>query len=160
MTERKKKEQIVRSAYHPHVRERKYFSMPSRTKQSFAEECDINNIMLKYKKTGLIDHVARYPGGYADLADVVEYHEGLNMIAEAKEAFQSLPAALRARFDNDPGQFLAFVENPENLEELREMGLALPKEPTEPPPAEPLAAPAAPAPIAAAAPVAPAEGTP
>ena len=44
-----------------------------------------------------------------------------------------IPAIIRKRFDNDPYQFLEFMENPENIEEARQLGLApMPEEPEEP----------------------------
>jgi len=39
----------------------------------------------------------------------------------------SLPATVRRDFDNDPMQFIAFAENPENLDKMREWKLAPPK---------------------------------
>lgn len=145
----------MRCTYKEHRRLRKTFALPSMTKQSFKKECDINNIMKQYMKTGLIAHAAQYAGRYEDVASAVELQEVIQIIADAGEAFASLPAEVRKRFENDAGQFLAFVENPENLEEVNAMGLgrsadapeadlALNTEPTpvapDPPPAPPVAA--------------------
>ena len=45
----------------------KYFTTgESRTRQEFKEECDINNIMRKYKQSGLVEHVKEYGGRYGD----------------------------------------------------------------------------------------------
>lgn len=92
--------------------------------QSAQAECDINNIMKKYEKTGLLNHVNTYQGNYGDFTDVTDYHSGSLAILAAEEAFESLPAAIRRRFRNDPGEFLDFVGDEENLEEMYEMGLA------------------------------------
>jgi hypothetical protein len=48
--------------------------------------------------------------------------------------FMSLPAKIRSRFQNDPGAFLDFVQNPENRDEMIELGLAKaqPRAPVEP----------------------------
>ena len=46
---------------------RKEFHLPSLTKQSFKDECNINNIMSKYMKDGLIGHVNKHQGRYDDL---------------------------------------------------------------------------------------------
>lgn len=100
----------------------------SRTKQSFAKECDINNIMARYAKTGLISHTNRYNGDYSDLTTQMDFHEATNLIHEAQQAFSSLPSGIRTKFDNDPGKFLEFVDNPENLDEIRELGLGVPLE--------------------------------
>lgn len=98
---------------------------PTRTKQSFGPECDINNIMAKFAQTGLIDHVNEFQGRYEDFTDVpTDYHAAVNQVFEAEAMFMTIPAKLRARFNNDPGEFLAFVEDPNNTDELVELGLA------------------------------------
>lgn len=111
------------SAYRPHPRVVYSSNLPSRAKQSFAAECDINTIMKKYNKTGLIDHVNKYQGNYGELPDEVDYHANLNAVMAAKEAFASLTAEIRLRFGNDPAQFLAFVDDPENIDEMIALGL-------------------------------------
>ena len=40
--------------------------MPSMTKQSFKDECDINKIMAKFQKTGAIEHYAKHAPSYGD----------------------------------------------------------------------------------------------
>lgn len=98
---------------------------PSLTKQSFADECDINNIMRRYERDGVIDHVKQYGGSYADVTEGFDYHRAMNVVAYAQEMFMSLPASIRSKFSNDPGAFLEFAQNPENLEKMVEMGLAV-----------------------------------
>lgn len=99
----------------------------SRTKQSFKAECDINNIMRKFEKTGLIEHQARFQGRYGDFTNLPQsYHEAVNQVLEAEEMFMTLPAKVRAHFDNDPGSFLAAVDDPARREELVELGLLRP----------------------------------
>lgn len=110
--------------YRPHDRVSVKFTKPSRAKQEFKAECDINNIMAKYARSGLIEHVNRYQGQYGDFTEVVDYQEALNMVSQAQSAFMSLPASIRTRFENDPGKYLAFVQDPGNSEELVRMGLA------------------------------------
>lgn len=102
----------------------------SRTQQSLAGETDINNIMSKYQKTGVIQHLNRYQGQYGEFGDVPAYKEGLERVMAAEEMFMSLPSTIRERFGNDPGKFIAFATEPNNIEELRKMGLA-PKAPLE-----------------------------
>ncbi len=97
----------------------------SMTKQSFAEESEINNIMARYEKTGVIDHVKNH-GGYADMPAGLEYQDALQLTIEAQIAFDELPAKVRREFDNDPYKFLQFVEDPENIERMAELGLLEP----------------------------------
>ena len=95
----------------------------SRTKQSERDACNINLIMAKYVKTGLIAHVNRFGGDYS-FATSVSFHDAMNIVTKADSMFADLPAEVRRRFNGEPGEFLDFVQNPENLEEMRELGLA------------------------------------
>ena len=93
-------------------------------KQSSRDECNINYIMKKYEKSGLVTHTAQYEGRYGDFIGAPEYHEAMNAVVHADNMFMSIPASVRKRFGNDPAEFLAFAQNPENAEELISMGLA------------------------------------
>jgi len=95
----------------------------SMTRQSFKKDCDINYIMAKYQKTGLIEHVNRYQGNYGDFLTVDDYQSSMIKVMQANEAFESLPSSLRKRFSNDPAEFLSFVQNPDNRDEMIELGL-------------------------------------
>lgn len=112
------------SSFRPHARHKKTFSLPSRAKQSFADECNINNIMAKFNKTGILEHENKQTPQYGDLMPFDDYHQALTQTIEAQEAFDDLPSAIRTKFNNDPGEFLQFVENPENADELVDLGLA------------------------------------
>jgi phage internal scaffolding protein len=101
----------------------------SLTHQSAKDECDINNIMKKWERTGIIDHQNRYQGEYGDFTNVPDnYQDSLNAVLQADEMFMTLPAKIRARFGNDPGAFLDFVSDPNNQEAIIEMGLATKKQ--------------------------------
>lgn len=102
------------------------FEKASRTKRSFRNECDINLIMAKYERSGLIEHAKAYPGSYGDFTAIQDYDESLRQVMAAQESFNALPSRIRSRFENDPGQFVAFVSDPANLDEMRSMGLAKP----------------------------------
>ncbi len=122
-----------RSFYVPHTAVLKTFRLPSRAKQSFQEESEINNIMAKYQKTGMLGHVAKYGPRYADLPPQEDYHAAMNIVAGANTMFEELPSSIRYKFENDPAKFLEFCEDEENIDEMREMGiLALVDIPDEP----------------------------
>lgn len=104
-----------------------HFNDESLTHQSFKDECDINNIVKKYKRTGIVTHVTSKVSRYDDLSDVPTFHEAMNIVASATQEFEQLPAALRKRFANDPAQFLDFVHDPKNVPEMRELGLLNPE---------------------------------
>jgi phage internal scaffolding protein len=97
---------------------------PGLAQQHFKDECDVNNILRKYQKTGLIDHVNRFQGDYADLSDVPDFQDSLNAVIDAQEAFMTLPSSIRKQFGNDPAAFLDFVHDPDNRDEMVKMGLA------------------------------------
>lgn len=99
------------------------FLDPTLTKQCFQEECDINEIMKKYDETGVVEHENRFKGDYGDYISVQDYHTSLNQIIAAEEMFDTLPSKLRLRFANDPAEFLSFVENPANEQEMIDLGL-------------------------------------
>nr|QJB20846.1 MAG: internal scaffolding protein [Microvirus sp.] len=95
----------------------------SLTQQQFKAECDINNIMAKYKKTGLITHVNRFAGHIGDFSSGDSYQESLHKVMAAQESFNALPAHIRSRFFNDPAQMLDFLSDPKNDEEAVKLGL-------------------------------------
>jgi len=114
----------IKSAYDAHDRITIDFSEEEKmTKESMAAECNINNIMERYEKTGLHDHVNTHKGDYGDYTEVQDYQISLNQIIEAERMFSSIPSAIRSRFNNSPSEFLEFVSDPENNPEMREIGL-------------------------------------
>lgn len=106
-------------------RVQKTFTQPTLTQQHSKDEVDINNIMARYIKTGVLDHVTKYEAQYIETSEC-DYHQSMNIIRKADEMFLELPAKVRKQFDNDPGEFLSFVENPVNHSKLAEMGLTKP----------------------------------
>lgn len=114
----------IRKPFAPHARVSIQFDGESRTHQSFQAECDINNIMARYKATGLIEHVKSHNGDYSDLLSAVDYHSAMNEVIAAQDAFDSLPSAVRAKFSNSPAEFLAFADDPQNFDEMVNLGLA------------------------------------
>lgn len=109
------------------VRERprysKKFLLPSRTKQEFKDECDINKLMKRYKATGLFP---QYPGQeprYVSNIGMPDLQEAMQIVNNAQNEFAALNSDLRKRFDNDPQKFYAFVNDTQNADELVKLGL-------------------------------------
>lgn len=100
------------------------------TKQDDLAMSDINNIMKKYRATGLLPQLVREPF-YGDFTNIPDYQESLNIVIRGQEAFAKLPSDLRTRFDNDPAKFLAFASDPKNLDEMVKLGLAQVREPSD-----------------------------
>jgi len=103
------------------------FTLPTRTKQAFKDECDINKIVERFKQTqgpDFLDKLAGYvTGTYGDFSNIPDYREALDQVKKAQQMFDALPATVRKEFDNDPAYFLDFCQNPDNNNKLLEMGL-------------------------------------
>mgnify|MGYP000686875154 CR=1 FL=1 len=112
--------QVFRTGYSPHVAVQFQTTGLSRTKQSFKNECDVNNILKNYNKTGIMPE--GNPGEYRDL-DGTDYQEYMQTVASANSMFEELPSALRKRFKNDPAQLLSFVHDDKNVDEAHKLGL-------------------------------------
>lgn len=95
----------------------------SKAVQSQAGDADINQIVKRFTQTGEMPAGFRLPV-QEDFVDILDFHSAQNAIAEARSRFMLLPAAVRARFDNDPGEFCDFCVDPANLPELVKLGLA------------------------------------
>lgn len=106
---------------------------PSLTRQEFAEECDINEIMARYEATGAISHVNKAEPVYLDTTEYPGLQASMDLFREAATAFNSLPAKVRREFDNDPQKFVDFACEPGNVARMREWGLAEPEKAPDPP---------------------------
>lgn len=100
---------------------------PTLTKQAFKDECDINVIMARYEKTGILPNMNPREPRFGDFTSVSDYHNACNRVIAAQQAFDDLPAEVRARFENDPGQLLAALQDPSRKEELTQLGLFAPE---------------------------------
>lgn len=112
----------VRHAFSPRNPVRLSFSGPGRTKQSFKDECDINRIMSRYAATGTLDFVNQREARFEDVSEI-DFQSAMQLVAESREAFMSLPSNIRSRFDNDPAKLLGFLEDSANLDEAIKLGL-------------------------------------
>lgn len=108
----------------------------SLAKQSMSAECDINNIMSKYQKTGAISHFSRFEEQYGDVSQI-DFFEAVSLVKNAQDMFDHLPSSIRDRFGHDPGKFLEFVQDANNRDEMIDLGLmrsGIEKEVVDPPP--------------------------
>jgi len=119
----------IKGPYDPSEPIRTHFPNPTMAKQSFQAECDINTIMKKYEATGLVTHTQTIQGSYGDYTHADDYHSSLNRVMAADAAFMALPSKIRLRFNNDAGDFLEFIEDPNNREEAESLGLISPSKP-------------------------------
>lgn len=133
---------------HPHFRTRfdrvrvQLFTPPEerRTKSEFADECDINKIMERYRKTGVLPESAQQAAArYGDFSQRPGLNEIMQRMDAAVQLFEALPAKVRKQFSNDPAEFIEAAGTPEGLQVMKELGLGkdtLP--PLQPAPLEPV----------------------
>lgn len=94
----------------------------SLTEQHHANAVNINEIVLRYQKTGVLPET-RPGASYGDFTGVTDYHQALQACRDAEDLFMSLPPQLRAKFENDPQNLFEFLNNEENRTEAEELGL-------------------------------------
>lgn len=135
-------ERIVRKTFertaHP-----KEFTQPSRTHQSFKDECDITKIVNQFREVGTIEHTNQAtPKFFQNFDPTLDLHSMRIIVDDANEAFEDMPASIRKRFNNNPAELVAFMDDSANTQEAIDLGLV-----TDPDtPAEPETAPANPVP--------------
>lgn len=137
---------LIRSIYNRPYKQKIRPMGESLTQQQFTDEQNVNTIMKKYARTGIIGTGlgTRTPqfGNYENQS----FHEMETKLAQSVETFQNLPSAVRKRFDNNVGNLLDFIDDKSNYDEAVKMGLipepekpetapsAVPEPPADPPP--------------------------
>lgn len=99
---------------------------PSMTKQSLAEDLDVNKIIKKYNVTGILQKATDFEMNYGDFTGA-DFNKAMNTVADANSLFEQVPSEIRAQFQNQPGAFIDFATNPENHLQMAKWGLANPK---------------------------------
>ena len=98
----------------------------SLTQQQFKDEADINTIVNRFMKSGVLPTPVNMPQ-YIDYEGVFDFQTAMNTVRQADENFMRMDAKVRARFNNSPQEFLEFFGNPENIDEAIRLGLAIPQ---------------------------------
>lgn len=93
-----------------------------KTQQQFADECDINKIVERFGVTGMLpqSNMEAMVGAFEGVTD---FHAAMNLVRESELEFMKLSGEVRARFANDPGAVLAFLEDEKNRDEAVKLGL-------------------------------------
>ena len=95
------------------------------TQQHFERETNINSIVSRYQKTGVLPTALIREVQFGEVGpDLVQ---SLNKIKAAKEQFMQLPAKIRDEFGNDPDQFMRFLADPQNFEKAKSLGIVVEK---------------------------------
>lgn len=81
--------------------------------------------MDRYLRTGVLSDPLDKRGTpkYGDYADLGNYMDHMNKVVEANEMFEALPASIRKRFNNNPGDLIEFVMDSNNRKEAEMLGL-------------------------------------
>lgn len=96
------------------------------TQQHFKDECDINKLVERYVITGEIPQLSLPPMA-GDFTNVPDMQAALDLVVAARNSFNQLPAAARARFGHNPVEFVEFCSDEANRDEMRKMGLWSPE---------------------------------
>lgn len=107
------------------------FPEQGRTKQSFKAECDINNIMAKFQRTGVLEFANKHQPAYGDVSGM-DFQSAMDTVIQAQQMFDELPSSVRKRFHNNPAELLDFVGDEQNREEAIKLGLIEKPEKREP----------------------------
>ena len=104
----------------------------SKTQQQFKDEVDINTIVERFGVTGEMPPAINFPQTQ-EFEETFDFQTAMNVIRKAEEEFMQLPAKARARFQNDPQQFMTFMNDEENIAEAIKLGLATERKKSEEP---------------------------
>lgn len=94
----------------------------SLVQQQFAESTRVRSILDRFMRTGMID-ANPLPPRYEDVSAVGDYQDAMNLLTNVQGHFDALPSKIRDRFGNDPEKYLAFINDPQNIDEAIELGL-------------------------------------
>lgn len=92
------------------------------TKQSEAPSTDINRIMDRWVRTGVVPQRGEEPH-YGDFSTKLDFHTALTRVRQAEDQFANLPPHVRKFCDNDPGKFLDLVMDADGRAQLEQLGM-------------------------------------
>lgn len=103
--------------------------LPKKTEQSHANSVDINYIVAQFHKTGMMPQALKKPQ-YLDNTNPPTLIDAFYAVQDAREAFENLPAKVRALMGNDPSQLENFISDEENHDILIKHGVLIKKDKT------------------------------
>lgn len=103
--------------------------LPSDTKQSMRDECDLNELIKKYPNMLGYGLDALQAGQFASFEDLTyapaDLADAMAAVEDVQTAFQALPSAVRDKFGSNPLSLLEFLSNSDNDEEAYKLGLKI-----------------------------------
>lgn len=100
------------------------------TEQHHAKTCNINYIIAKYQKTGLVSHINKHEGRYGDVSGA-DYERAMELVTDQETMFNELPSSVRAHYDNDVAEYLEHVRTAEGAAEHAQLLNPAPEVPEE-----------------------------
>lgn len=101
-----------------------------RTQQHFKDECDINVIVNRYVKTGVLPDSNVEPF-YADLSEVPnDLQTAYEAVFRAEAAFMQLPSDVRKSLGNDASKLSGWLLDPQNRDVAIKAGLIVSRQET------------------------------
>lgn len=95
----------------------------SMTQQEFADEVNINHLVSLFMRTGIPQ--ASIGSDFVEFAENFDFQSAMDGIVQTRLEFQSMPAVVRDRFNNDPLRLLSFLSDPLNRDEAIKYGLVV-----------------------------------
>jgi len=92
-------------------------------KQSMKDECDVNKIVERFQKSGLISHLGAGVPAFVDVSELGDYRSVIEQVRSVEAYFAGLPAKVRSVFKNDARSFMDYLETAPTVQDLEEVGL-------------------------------------
>lgn len=100
----------MKAAKRPYPRFAQDFSGDSATQQHFTAECDVNNIVAQFDRTGIDPYAERKAAEQYGDGLYRTYEDAMFTVAEINSDFNELPAHVRKHYENDPLLYLAAID--------------------------------------------------
>jgi len=95
--------------------------------QQFKDQADINQVITRFKRTGQLHSTPGVLGQKREpsfgIYSYNDYQDAYLNMQKIRQDFLALPPKLRQRFDNNPANVVAFVDDPNNHKEAVKLGL-------------------------------------
>lgn len=104
----------------------RYLSVPegvSKTDQSDKDMVNINSIMSRYRKTGLLPQFKEKVAQYIDTTQIPSYMDAHEQISRANEMFMQLPSDVRKLMDNNPANLEKVLQDEKYHDLLVDYGI-------------------------------------
>lgn len=99
--------------------------------QSSKKQCDINNIMAQYAKSGMLPQINSSEPRFIDNTLIPDLNTAFEVTNRAIELFKELPPTIRKLMDNNPANLESFIQDPNNYGTLLKNGIIVENKPPE-----------------------------